>query len=38
MPSHPVWFWLVDLAPVLLLLVLWIAANTTKVPLKPLAR
>jgi predicted enzyme related to lactoylglutathione lyase len=38
LPPHPVWFWLVDLAPVLLLLVLWIVANTTNVPLKPLAR
>jgi predicted enzyme related to lactoylglutathione lyase len=38
LPTHPVWFWLVDLAPVLLLLVLWVVANTTKVPLKPLVR
>ncbi len=38
LPAHPVWFWLIDLAPVLLLLGLWIVANTTRVPLKPLAR
>jgi len=38
LPAHPVWFWLIDLTPVLLLLVLWVVANTTEVPLKPLAR
>jgi predicted enzyme related to lactoylglutathione lyase len=38
LPVHPVWFWLIDLAPVLLLLLLWIVANTTKVTLKPLER
>jgi predicted enzyme related to lactoylglutathione lyase len=38
LPAHPVWFWLVVLAPALLLLVLWVVANTLKVPLKPLAR
>jgi predicted enzyme related to lactoylglutathione lyase len=38
LPTHPFWFWLIDLAPVVLLLVLWVVANTTKVPLKPLAR
>jgi predicted enzyme related to lactoylglutathione lyase len=38
LPAHPVWFWLIDLAPLLLLLALWAVANTSKVPLKPLAR
>jgi hypothetical protein len=38
LPVHPVWFWLIAMAPALLLLLLWVVANTTKVPLKPLAR
>lgn len=36
LPAHPVWFWLIALAPVLMLLMLWVAANTLNVSLKPL--
>jgi hypothetical protein len=38
LPVHPIWFWLIALAPWFLLLALWAAANGLKVPLKPLAR
>jgi predicted enzyme related to lactoylglutathione lyase len=37
LPTHPVWFWLLLAAPWLMLLILWTAANTLKVSLKPLA-
>jgi predicted enzyme related to lactoylglutathione lyase len=35
-PIHPVWFWLAALAPFLCLLILWAAANTFNLSLKPL--
>jgi catechol 2,3-dioxygenase-like lactoylglutathione lyase family enzyme len=38
LPAHPLWFWIIALAPCLVLLALWAAANTLKVSLKPLAR
>jgi predicted enzyme related to lactoylglutathione lyase len=38
LPVHSVWFWLVALAPCLILLGLWTATNNLKVSLKPLAR
>jgi predicted enzyme related to lactoylglutathione lyase len=38
LPVHPIWFWLVALAPCFVLLALWAAANTLKVSLKQAAR
>jgi predicted enzyme related to lactoylglutathione lyase len=35
-PAHPVWFWLVLATPFLVWLVLWVAADTFNVSLKPL--
>jgi len=37
LPVHPVWFWLIAGAPFLMPVVVWVAANTLKVSLKPLA-
>lgn len=34
--AHPVWLWLIALAPLLTLPILWVAANTLNVSLKPL--
>jgi len=38
LPAHPIWFWLVLAVPFLLLLLVWVAANTLKVSLKPATR
>jgi predicted enzyme related to lactoylglutathione lyase len=38
LPSHPVWFWLLLGAPWILSLLMWIAASTLKISLKPLKR
>jgi predicted enzyme related to lactoylglutathione lyase len=35
-PSHPLWFWLTSFAPLVVLVILWAAANTLRVSLKPL--
>jgi hypothetical protein len=35
-PAHPVWFWLILLAPLLVWLALWVAVNTSNLSLKPL--
>jgi predicted enzyme related to lactoylglutathione lyase len=37
LPVHPVWFWLIAGAPFLMPVVVWVAANTLEVSLKPLA-
>jgi predicted enzyme related to lactoylglutathione lyase len=36
LPPHPVWFWLILLAPLLIPLLLWVAVNTLDISIKPL--
>jgi predicted enzyme related to lactoylglutathione lyase len=38
LPPHPVWFWFVLAVPLLVPLLLWVAANTLDVSIRPLTR